>query len=116
MRDIILVEAVTSPAYVFVTNCVSSSNGDEISAMVDRARPISYQTFLRQIGREQAAEVFPGYDWSARPTDLTLARDWHVAYYRSRWHDTNVVFAVHSAIEYIFVRRDQLPLLRGKQI
>ena len=84
----------------FITDCVHS-DGRSITAMVDRAREVSYRTARRRIGRE-LCRVFSQYDWSTRPRDLTLKNDYHVRYFRSVYRARVVYYLQHSAIEYVF--------------
>ena len=89
----------------FETTCVGSGDGEGIRIMVDASRPICRRTFLRSVDRDDLAqvEVDLGYARStARNGELTMARDWHVSYHRSRWHGRPCVYFVWSAIEHIF--------------
>lgn len=85
----------------YLTDCVSA-NGDDITAMVDQAREVSYRTARAKIGEYGLSIVFGQYDWRHRPRDLTLKHDWHVRYYRSRYRGKPVYYVVHSAIEHVF--------------
>lgn len=78
------------------TCCVNES-GPAIIAMVDRAREITVQTFMRRCDWRPWAEAM-GYHRSW----LTLSGDYHVAYYRSVWRGKPCYYVVHSAIEHIF--------------
>jgi 8-oxo-dGTP pyrophosphatase MutT (NUDIX family) len=96
----------------YVTNCVNGphgSGGEAIHEMTERSRDISYAALLGAVGRKGLAEVFPSYDWSRRPMDLTMQKDYHVRYYRSVWRGIPCVYVVHSAIEYIFTLDGKLP-------
>jgi hypothetical protein len=92
--------------YRYLTCCVLST-GPAINAMTERAREVSYRTFMRHVDRDELATVSPFdyYDWRRRPRDLTLKRDWHVSYHRSVYEGRPCYYARHSAIEYIFVER-----------
>lgn len=85
----------------YVTCCIHST-ADAIRDMIDHERQISYKTALKRIGRNELAKVFPDYDWQ-RSGGLTMKRDWHVGYYRSRYLGRPCYFVRHSAIEYIFM-------------
>jgi len=94
------------------------NGGDRLNNMIDQAREIGYRTFIGAVGIRTVASVFPQYTWrkpkrSWEDDDevmdrdnrggLTLRRDYHVRYYKSRYGDSPCYFIVHSAIEYIFV-------------
>lgn len=82
------------PFKYFVTSCVDS-DADSIINMVDAAKDITYNTFLKHVGFEQIKEF--NQPW------LPLRKDYHVRYYKSKYRGENCVFFVHSAIEYVFV-------------
>lgn len=90
-----------SSRHVLLTTCVNA-DGDDINEMCDRARDISFGTFLRYVTREELRRVFPFYSWGRERGGLRLANDRHVTYHRSVYRGMPVVFAVHSAIEYVF--------------
>ena len=93
--------------YRYLTCCVSST-AELIEAMTDQAREITYDTFRRHVPASVLESVFPHYDWGrVFPGCLRLKDDWHVAYYRSVYDGQICVYAVHSAIEYIFVPRKE---------
>lgn len=85
----------------FITSCVESTY-DLIHPMVEEAREITYRTFFKHVRRDLVAPVFPAYDWRRRPRDLTLKRDWHVSYHKSRFGGRTCYYIRHSAIEYVF--------------
>lgn len=74
----------------------------DLQDMTERGRQISYATARRHIGRDALAAAFPGYDWSRRPQGLTMRRDWHVEYYRSRFRGAPCIYVKWSAIEFVF--------------
>lgn len=81
--------------------CCVSANGDDIMDMVDSAREITYETFVKHVGTQEASSVL-GYPYG-RERGLKLKNDWHVRYHKSTYKGKPCVFAVHSAIEYVFV-------------
>ena len=90
--------------YQFETSCVQST-AEKIHAMVDRAREITYQTFVRYVDLEEL-KLFNGYTWGpGRQEGLRLKDDWAVRYYRSRYNGRKCVYMDHSRIEYIFTMR-----------
>ena len=87
--------------YQYETSCVNSTAA-KINAMVDRAREITYQTFVRYVDLEEL-KLFQGYTWGpGRKDGLRLKDDWAVRYYRSRYAGRKCVYMDHSSIEYIF--------------
>lgn len=96
--------------FQYWTNCVSST-AEQIDAMLDHPsnREISYNTFLRYVGKDQLAEIFPYYNWgSNRNNGLKLKDDYHVSYNKSVYDNMECVYMVHSAIEYVFVSGKEL--------
>lgn len=87
----------------FLTNCVSSTARD-ITPMVDAERNITRRTFLKHVDRRSLERVEAELGYSAHPAQgLTMAGDYHVAYYRSTFRGKPCVFFRWSAIEYVFV-------------
>ena len=87
-------------SYRFAATCVSCGDGDEINRMKDEARQVTRKTFMRYACREdrESIERELGY----KRGELTMAADWHVSYYRSRYMDRPCVYFCWSAIEHIF--------------
>lgn len=93
-------------SYRFETNCVDSSDGAAIRSMVEAGRQISRGTFLRYVEREHLWEVERTLHYDRWPRQgLTMAKDWHVAYFRSCYLGRPCVYFVHSAIEWVFTGR-----------
>jgi len=72
--------------------------------IVAQERDITRRTFLWHVERQDREDVERelGYAPHDPSACLTMARDWHVSYHRSRWHGAAVYFFRHSAIEYVF--------------
>ena len=87
----------------YITCCISipMSQVDDLNAMTDRARRITYRTARQHIGKNALALVFDNYDWG-NGKYLTMKRDWHVGYYKSTFRGKPCIYVKHSAIEYIF--------------
>ena len=81
----------------FEISCVSA-DGDDINEMCDAARQITLATFKRKVDWQDWAQQM-GYD-----KHLPVHRDWHVAYFKSRYRGRKCYYAVHSAIEYVFTK------------
>lgn len=90
--------------YKFVTSCVKCTAADvpELESMIQHARPIKLATLRRHVRTADLAHIFFNYEWGTARGGLRLGDDYHVTYYRSRFRNRPCVYAVHSAIEYIF--------------
>lgn len=82
----------------FETRCVEAI-GEDITAMVDRARQISRQTFRRHVDLTRFAKGL-GYD-----RHFPITRDYHVRYFRSVYQGRRCYYLVWSAIEHVFTER-----------
>jgi len=78
--------------------CCVSANGDDITNMVDEAREIKYDTFMKHVDKEEVMNLL-GYPCG----NLRLKNDWCVRYYKSKYQGKPCVYVNHSAIEYVFV-------------
>jgi len=94
--------------YQFFTNCVNWPASDVhtdggLIYLIDDAKDITRSTFLKHVDRDQmrALEMDLGYSVS-RNGGLTMSRDYHVSYHRSKLHGQTVYLFKHSAIEYVF--------------
>ena len=92
----------------YLGNCVGWPQHDVDSDgglcdMISSGRSISRSTFLRHVARRDRETVETALGYALRGgRDLTMRRDWHVAYYRGVLHGVRVWFFKHSAIEYVF--------------
>lgn len=89
----------------YVGRCVDLF-GPDIQEMVDSAVEITRTTFMRHVTAEALRSLFPDYQWGGR--GFTMAKDWHICYYRGKYRGKRCWFLVHSATEYVFVRGDIL--------
>ncbi len=87
----------------YLTCCIDS-RADLIGQMVGDAREVSWETFLHHIPYDALKTMFPQYAWGPE-RGLRLKDDWHVTYYKSRYGGQPCYFIIHSAIEYVFVKR-----------
>jgi len=89
----------------FMATCTTISKKDVplLNAMIDKSKEISRRTFLRYVDPSdmRTVEHFLGYEQRAT-RGLTMANDWHVAYYRSTWGEQPCVYFTWSAIEHVF--------------
>lgn len=89
----------------FETTCILCGDGPAIRLMVKHATHLSRRRFLQAVDRTDLANIEHqlGYAPARRRNgELTMARDWHVSYHRSRWQGKPCVYFVWSAIEHIF--------------
>jgi hypothetical protein len=86
--------------------CVEA-NGEEIAAMIDRSREISFATFKRRCNWVPVAKSM-GYQVGPRTrqnrTWLRLDEDYHVRFYKSVYQGKPCYYMDHSAIEYVFMK------------
>jgi hypothetical protein len=97
--------------YQYLTKCIDS-DGPSITAMVDRARTITFRTFARNCDWQPIAHQL-GYI-TVPGKGLHLDEDYAVSFHRSRFKDpqrahhefqwVRCYYLRWSAIEYIFVR------------
>lgn len=91
----------------FFTSCVNST-ADAINEMTEKAREISYETFMSHVDRDEVKNIFPNYDWSVGPKrkyglyPFRLKNDYAVSFHRSKYKGMPCVYIRHSSIEYIF--------------
>jgi hypothetical protein len=86
--------------YHFHTTCISS-DAKSIHDMTDHAREVTLATFRRHC---ETREWERSLGYAIGPErDLHLKDDWHVSYWRSRYRGHACYYAVHSAIEHIFI-------------
>lgn len=87
----------------FVTTCVNSTR-EAISPMVDAEQDITRRTFLKHVNRDELADIERHLGYASHPRGgLTMAGDFHVAYYRSTFRGNRCYFFRWSAIEHVFV-------------
>lgn len=73
--------------------------------LIDDSQKITRRTFLAHVDRAARKTVEHVLGYAGHPSGgLTMAGDYHVEYFRSRWHGRRVYGFVHSAIEYVFAR------------
>ena len=90
--------------YAYETNCVSCENGDDINAMRDVSRNVTYRTMLCHCAGLRAWAKSQGYAGHPR-SGLHLKHDWHVSYHKSTWRGKRCYYLVWSGIEFIWVEK-----------
>lgn len=92
----------------YFSNCVAWPTDDVhadggLCDMIDVAQEVTRRTFLKHIDRFELQNIEQKLGYMKHPKQgLTMAGDFHVAYYRSVLHGETVYFLKHSAIEYVF--------------
>lgn len=95
----------------FDRSCVNWPTADVDAAgglrdLIDERQQITRRTFLAHVDTAERWTIEHDLGYAVHPSNgLTMAGDTHVEYFRSRWHGRRVYGFVHSAIEYVFVRR-----------
>lgn len=86
----------------FHTTCVNHGNGDDINAMTDKARQITFATFKKNVDAKDLRRV--SRDLGYLPGErLQLHTDWSVSFYKSTFCGKPCYYFVWSAIEHIFI-------------
>jgi hypothetical protein len=89
----------------FFSDCVlwPEDQVDDLTAMIRAGQEISRATFLKSVDPVEMKELEQrlGYERDPRK-GLTMAKDWHVAYYRSTVRGCPAVYFKWSAIEHVF--------------
>jgi hypothetical protein len=85
----------------FVGSCVQL-DGDDITDMVDQAVDIKAETFRKNIGSEAYQWLESELGYSDLP-NISLAKDYHVSFHRSKYQGEKCYYCRWSAIEYVFV-------------
>jgi len=93
----------------FFNNCVNWPREDVhakggLCDMIDAAQPVARRTFLKHTDKDSRAEIERSLGYAPHDPSavLTMKRDFHVSYHRSKLHGKRVYFFKHSAIEYVF--------------
>lgn len=90
--------------YRYEGRCVEL-DGQDIIDMTDKGREITRETFGANIGRGNYLMLSDALGYVRHASKgLTLAKDYHVAYYRSKFRGKPCYYMVHSAIEHVFVQ------------
>jgi hypothetical protein len=95
--------------YRFYSNCVCWPRHDVFCAgglrdLINQRREISRRAFLCHVEREELRGIEENLGYTQHPRQgLTMAGDYHIEYFVSRWHDNRVYGFRHSGIEYVFV-------------
>ncbi len=86
-------------------SCVNAPDIEELEYVIDNARKISYDVFLKNINKKEFEELIidMGYTKLSGGVGLHIKDDYHVSFYVSKLSNgKKVYFMDHSAIEYVF--------------
>src|SRR3990170_8090904 len=89
----------------FFSDCVGwpRDRVEDLNTMIRDGQEISRATFLKHVDPEQMKELERDLGYERDPRKgLTMARDWHVSYYKSTVRGCPAVYFVWSAIEHVF--------------
>ena len=90
--------------FIFETTCESVKDPRELWDMEARSRDITYQTFVRNVGRESLAREFPQYNWARGGKGIRLKNDPYVKYYKSYFRGKLCYGVDWSSIDHIWVK------------
>jgi len=88
--------------YKYAFDCRMAPDVDALQEMVDNAKQITYKTFIKHVSVHQLAEMFPMYE-RRKNQGLTLANDWSVSFYVSKYKGNRCYFLDWSRIEFVFM-------------
>ena len=100
--------------FYFHTDCIRST-AKLITEMVEAAKEITWETFIYYVPVEEVKRVFPLYSYHGEKFNpntgqLTAPRhlkdDYGVRFYSSRYDGRPCYFIEHSAIEHVFLQRE----------
>lgn len=95
-------------SFSFFSDCVSWNPDDVdtpggLNDLIEKCVFITRRTFRKHVDHVDLAELEESLSYCAHPSQgLTMAGDWHVAYFRSVLHGQTVYGFIYSAIEFVF--------------
>lgn len=105
--------AAGSGLFHYYRNCVGWPRNDVNSSgglrdLIDDRLEITRATFLKYVDREELRELELAFGYASHPRQgLTMAKDWHVEYFRSKHHGEVCYGFKQSGIEYVFKRDEE---------
>jgi hypothetical protein len=94
---------VLSEGFSYIGNCTDKYTAPHLEEMMDKAKQITYRTFVKAVGLDNVREIFGDYSWGYQRGDVRMKNDPYVSYYRSTFDGQPCYYVRHSGIEYIFV-------------
>ncbi len=96
-------------SFHFATRCVECRNVRALEDMEERAREITYRTFIRRVGTEELRERFPDYNWrKGKSPGLRLKDDYAVRFYKSRFMGKPCYCVDWSSIDHIWIESERM--------
>jgi hypothetical protein len=89
--------------YVLVTTC-AGADGDDIQDMIDNSIEVTYPTILHHCEGFKEWIRSMGYGRGKR---RWIQNDWSVSYHKSHYKGRPCYYVKHSAIEYVWVKRNE---------
>ena len=99
---------VLTEGFRYVGNCTNDHCAKHLEDMMDKAKQITYRTFVQGVGLENVRQVFADYSWGYQRGDIRMKNDPYVYYYKSTYDGVPCYYVRHSGIEYIFVPEEYL--------
>lgn len=88
--------------FKFLGNCIQLP-ASMITQIVDDRREITRKTFLKHVGLAKMREIEKSLGYEDHPSrGLTMASDYAVSYYRSKFRGRLIYYFDWSAIEFVF--------------
>jgi hypothetical protein len=86
--------------FKYFNNCVNwnSSELESLENLIDDEIEIEYAELTENVSQEELDSVFTMYEGCP----LTLEKDWHVRYFKTKLNGELCYMVRHSAIEYVF--------------
>lgn len=84
----------------FIGDC-TYLRGRDITEMTDNSIEVTARTFRKNIGSEEYKRLQADLGYGDCP-GLTLASDYAVSFYRSKYKGRRCYYVDHSGIEYVF--------------
>jgi len=101
-------------SFRFFSNCVSWPESDVhnkggLCDLISDCEDITRRTFQRRTDPQERAELEKslGYSRNGAGGELTMAKDWHVSYHKSKHHGRTVYLFQWSGIEYVFTQPER---------
>ena len=95
LKDISKMNTIQKATYL---TCCVNSTAELIDNMIDKAREITYNTFIKRVDID-----VEDFRYVKRGKGIKLKNDWHVRFYKSIFNGIPCYYMVNSAIEYVYV-------------
>ena len=100
------------PRLRFYSNCTEwpgdPNDPEDLCEMVELATEVTRRTFMGHVNLEDLRHQEAQCSYARHPSQgLTMAGDWHVAYWKSKLYGKTVYYFTWSAIEYVFTEENR---------